>query len=157
VSPLVVMLGAMMTIAAVPAGLHVPTHAAPMTADAIDLLAELIVAGTDGVHLDADRQRLARELHGRHLARPTARPGVMAVALAWHVTEARRMHDAAPAALNEWTPPWWPTDTLNALAAVIAPELGDDLALWFAASVAGLELADGRRALASGPARSPSV
>ena len=146
-SPLVVMLGDMTTTAAAPPGLHAPTNAAPMTANAIDLLAELIVAGTDGVHLGADRQHSARELHGRHLARPTARPGVMAVALAWHGTEARRMANAAPGALNDWAPPWWPTDTLNAVTAVVAPALGDDLAPWFAASIAGLEADDGRRSI----------
>lgn len=66
------------------------TDAAPMTADVIDLLAELIDAGTDGVHLDDGRQQSAGELHGRHLARPTARPGVVTVALAWHGTEASK-------------------------------------------------------------------
>ena len=58
----------------------------------LELLGELIDAGTDGKYLGDDRQQSARELHGRHLARPF----VMAVALAWHGTEARRMANAPP-------------------------------------------------------------
>ena len=56
---------------------------------------------------------------------------------------------AVPGALNDWAPTWWPADALDAVAAVLAPEMGEDVAPWFAPSLAGLEQVDGRRSIPS--------
>lgn len=113
-----------MTTDAVPAGLHVPHPAPPVNAAALELLADLIAAGPDGLHQGDDRQRPARDLFGRHLARPTSRSGGVAVALSWHRTEGERMAAAVPDALDIWAPPWWPAGDLDALALVVAPAIG---------------------------------
>ncbi len=132
-------------MAPAPPGLTVATEAPPLSTDALDLLAELIDAGTNGLHLADNRQHLACDLHGRHLTRPTAHPGGVAVALSWHTAEAHRMAAAAPGALNDWAPTWWPAGALDYLVAVVTPAVDAELAPWVAASVAGLELDDRQR------------
>lgn len=132
-------------IAPAPARLTVATEARPLNADTLDLLAELTDAGAAGLRLANDRRRLALDLHGRHLTRPIAHPGGVAVALSWHTAEAHCMAAAVPGALDDWAPNWWPAGAPDDLAARVVHALDADLARWVAASVAGLELHDRQR------------
>jgi hypothetical protein len=79
------------------------------------------------------------------LARPAWRPGDREgryqLTTSWHRYEATAMLLAAPDALDDWAPTWWPPGALDELADVLAPAVGIELGRWCAASVAGLEVA----------------
>lgn len=129
-----------------PKGLHAPRPAMPLSALELETLAELVDVGNAGLRGDtAGRPGTVRPgiaaLTRRGLARPTSRPAHYTLALSWNSGEARRMLTAVPGSLVGWEPSWWAPGELSALASVIAPVVGDELAPWVAAAVAGVEVA----------------
>lgn len=141
-----------------PAGLHAPKPTAPLDDAAIEVFAQLLAAGTEGLSLSEIRENLsaavtadrvsaaAKELCHRGLARPQAMLSHYApTALSWVTNEARLMAEARPGALDNWRPAWWAASTLDKLTEVLTPVVGTDLAPWVTAAIAGLELEDGKR------------
>ena len=128
-----------------PAGLTIGTRADPLDAAALTVLGRLVTAAELGVVLTGDDLATADALVSVLLARPAWRPGDREgryeLTTSWHRYEATAMLLAAPDALDDWAPTWWPPGDLERLADVLAPAVGIELARWCAASVAGLEVA----------------
>lgn len=139
---------------ATPAGLHAPKPTEPLEDITIEVLAQLLAVGREGMggvairenlNISADVERTSTsELCHRRLAHPQAMPSHYVVALSWVTYEARLMFEAAPGALDDWSPSWWPVATLDSLTEVLAPAVGADLAPWVTLAIAGLQLDDGK-------------
>ena len=129
-----------------PAGLTIGTRADPLDAAALTVLGRLVTADDLGAVLAGDDLEAADVLVSVLLARPAWRPGDREgryqLTTSWHRYEATAMLLAAPDALDDWAPTWWPPGALDELADVLAPAVGIELGRWCAASVAGLEVAN---------------
>lgn len=127
-----------------PAGLTIGKQTEPLDTAALAVLGRLVVAADIGAVLTGDDLGAADVLVSALLARPAWRPGDREgrydLTTSWHRYEATAMLMAAPDALDDWTPSWWPPGDLERLADVLAPAVGIGLARWCAASAAGLEV-----------------